>query len=147
MKPFDMYPYKGYKLLGVLSHSNCRRGYGLKLQQLTHQHTCAYCGLSLIDKYEHWLMMSVDHVIPIKTGKAKGISEYWLYDVANCVLCCSACNGFGNRYKLPQDIARLKSENTFFKLRDNVFKERKVLIRKCQKEERTFYTSKPWEQQ
>lgn len=146
MKPFDMYPGKGYKLLGVLSDSNCRHGYCLKLQQLTHQKACAYCGLNLIEKYEQWLMMSIDHVIPIKAGKVRGISQYWLYDVTNSVLCCLACNGFGNRYKLPKDVSTPKSETEFFNLRDKVFKERSLLIKKYQKEERKFYKSRPWEQ-
>ena len=57
MMPFDRYPGRGTMFLGKCGGANCRHGYGLMLQQLTGQTSCAYCGLSLIHTYEHWLLM------------------------------------------------------------------------------------------
>lgn len=52
---FGTYPGGGRKLLARRAGDNCRKGYGLQLQRLTGQTTCAYCGLSLITTYEQWL--------------------------------------------------------------------------------------------
>jgi 5-methylcytosine-specific restriction endonuclease McrA len=145
MMPFDAYPHGGRKLIGRPTGSNCRHEYGLKLQKLAGLHACAYCGMSLVDTYEHWLMMSVDHVVPTRAGQVVGISDAWLADYANIVLCCSACNGFGNRYKLmPEMTGRPATLDEFFALRDRVFADRKALILLSHEKERAFYDKKPW---
>lgn len=65
MKPFDDYPEGGRVPLGTPRNwNNCRYGYGLELQQRTAQTRCAYCDVSLVDDYYHWLLMCVDHVVP-----------------------------------------------------------------------------------
>ncbi len=66
MEPFASYPEQGRKPLGrPRDLTGARRsGYGLSLQRMTGQSACAYCGLSLVDTYEHWLLMPVDHVVP-----------------------------------------------------------------------------------
>ena len=143
--PFDAYPGKGYKLSENLRGSNCRHGYGLELQKATHQTCCAYCNLSLVDTYEHWLLMSVDHVVPIQEGKQKGIPDEWLYDLSNTVLSCSGCNGFRNRFKFPQNIKLPKSFPEFCKMRDRFFLERKKIIEESRAKEKAFFNSKPWE--
>jgi hypothetical protein len=142
--PFDAYPDCGVKLIGRPPGTNCRHEYGLKLQKVTGLGDCAYCGMSLVDAYEHWLMMSVDHVVPTRAGQAVGISDDWLTDYANIVLCCSACNGFGNRYKLMTDVVTPVTLDDFFVLRDRVFAERKKLILSKHEKERAFYDKKPW---
>src|SRR4051794_9635423 len=144
MMPFDSYPHGGQKLAGRPKGANCRHEYGLKLQKLTGLGECAYCGMSLVDTYEHWLMMSVDHVVPTRAGQAVGIPDDWLADYANIVLCCSACNGFGNRYKLMADVTTPASIDDFFALRDRVFDARKALILLAHDKERAFYDKKPW---
>lgn len=144
MMPFDSYPHGGNRLLGRRSGANCRHEYGLRLQRLTGQENCAYCGLRLVDSYEHWLMMSVDHVVPTRTGTVFMISTDWLEDYSNHVLCCSACNGFGNRYTLMPDTRSPSSIEEFFSLRDRVFLERKTLILLAHEKERAFFEKKPW---
>ncbi len=73
MNPFEVYPGAGRVLLGKPKNtSNCRYGYGLELQRLNGQTNCAYCQVSLIDDYYHWLLMAVDHVVP--KGRSKTIA-------------------------------------------------------------------------
>lgn len=145
MMPFETYPMGGRELLGSGSGGNCRHEYGLKLQRLTGQTGCAYCGLSLVDTYEHWLMLSVDHVVPTVTGTLLGIPREWINDFCNTVLCCAACNGFGNRYELPAGSVMPTSLGQFCELRDATFSSRRPLILACHEKERAFFDSKPWE--
>lgn len=143
--PFDHYPGEGATLLGKCAGGNCRHEYGLKLQRLTGQTSCAYCELSLVDTYEHWLLMSVDHVIPMRTGLELGIEPSWLEDFCNTVLCCSGCNGFKNRFKLPSTSEVPSESKGFVELRDAIFATRKELILTAREKEREFYSSRPWE--
>lgn len=145
MMPFELYPGGAASLLGKCTGANCRHEYGLKLQRLTGQTACAYCGLSLVDTFEHWLLMSVDHVVPTRTGLAIGISRNWLEDYCNTVLCCSACNGFGNRFKIPVSALLPAELEEFVALRDKLFVTRKELILAARKREQAFYASRPWE--
>ena len=62
MKPFDSYPGDRIELLPRSGGANARREYGLKLQRLTGQSSYAYCGVSLVDDYYHWILLNVDHV-------------------------------------------------------------------------------------
>ena len=101
--PFITYPHGVRTPLGRVKGANCRHEYGLQFMKVTGQRTRAYCGLDFADNYENWLQMTLDHVVPVSTGKAKGISEDWLDDSASKVLACATCNGFGNRYKLTLD--------------------------------------------
>ena len=144
MMPFDSYPHGGLKLIGRPTGANCRHEYGLKLQKLAGLGDCAYCGMSMVDAYEHWLMMSVDHVVPTRAGQSVGISNDWLADYANIVLCCSACNGLGNRFKLMPEVISPATLEEFFSLRDQVFAQRKMLILLRHEKERAFFDKKAW---
>ena len=146
MMPFDSYPGAGRELLGKCGITNCRHEYGLKLQRLTGQTSCAYCSLSLVDTYEHWLLMSVDHVIPTATGVSIGLKKEWLEDFCNTVLCCSACNGFKNRFELDPETSVATNFVSFVALRDAAFATRKELILVCHRNEREFYNNQPWKQ-
>lgn len=143
--PFANYPDQGRKLLGPVSGGNCRYGYGLKFQRLTRQDHCAYCGLDLVSTYENWLTMALDHVIPDNVCKSMGVSEEWNQDYSNRVLCCTACNTFGNRYK-PTSVKIPKTLEEFYDLRDKIFAERKALILERHKKEHLFFETKPWTQ-
>ncbi len=150
MQPFDAYPGKGQVLLGrPKNNDNCRHGYGLDLQRRTGQTTCGYCGLSLIDEYAHWLLLSVDHVVPRGQAVTLGIDAVYFEDVINLVLCCAGCNGFGNRYTVPLPAAERGPWDlpTFVALRDTVFAARSIVISARRATELAFYQSKPWERQ
>lgn len=141
--PFERYPSGGRQLLGKRPGGNCRHGYGLRLQRMTGQTYCSYCEVSLVDSYEHWLSMTVDHVVPTKCGTNCGIPQEWLTDFSNTVLCCGACNSFRNRY--PSD--KLPCPTTlaqFYELRDRLFLERRSIILASHEGERVFFKSKPW---
>jgi hypothetical protein len=145
MMPFDQYPGGGRALLGNCPGGNCRHGYGLTLQRLTGQTSCAYCGLNLVDTYEHWLLMCADHVVPTGTGLEFGIERAWLEDFCNRVLCCSSCNGFKNRFQLPVESIAPAEVHGFFDLRDAIFAMRKEGILASHETERAFYRTRPWE--
>lgn len=140
--PFDKYPHGGTKLTGIRFPSmNARHGEGLQLQRRTGQSSCAYCGISLIDTYERRLTLSIDHVVPSAVGKKRGIPPEWIEDLANCVLCCRACNELDNQPKV--DCQPPASEQAFVALRDEFFVARSERIQRRHDHERAFYNSKP----
>ena len=146
-QPFDRYPKNGLEILPVPSaKSNARHGYGLELQCCTKQTSCAYCGVSLVDDYYHWLLLSVDHVIPKKECQRLNLPKDWRESISNLVICCSACNGFDNHYKIPWDEPDGSwNIDRFFQLRNRVFEDRKTRILKRHEEERKLFQSRPWE--
>ena len=138
MKPFDDYPGGGYAILRTLKGSNARREYGHWLVERG-QSSCAYCKVSLVDSYENWLLLTVDHIIPAKEGRRLGIPKRWYESYNNIVLACSGCNGFRNRYQLEDERKDSWKESEFFALRDRVFVERSVLIEEARISEMKFY--------
>lgn len=145
-KPFDRYPEDGQILLPKARSTNARHEYGLDLQRLTKQTGCAYCGISLVDEYYRWLLLSVDHVIPKGECDRLGIPVDFRDSYSNTVLCCSACNGFDNHYRILWDEPTVDwAPNRFFLLRQRVFHVRKARILSKHAEEIRFFQSRPWE--
>ena len=144
MKPFDDYPGGGYTVLRQLKGGNARREYGHWLVE-NGQTSCAYCGMSLVDSYEHWLLLTVDHVIPVsdkdrRKGHRLGIPKSWHESYSNIVLACSGCNGFRNRYEASwQKRKESWEESEFFEFRDRVFQEKSALIAEARNSELRFY--------
>lgn len=132
-------------MLGRASQGSCRYNYGLKHQQMTGQEECAYCGMSLVDTFEHWLQIALDHVIPRSAATKLGIPAEWIEDYSNRVLCCGACNTLDNRCLTPEDALCPLDEEEFFNLRDRMFLFRKERIALRRDKERNFYLSKPWD--
>jgi hypothetical protein len=147
MTVFDRYPAGGRKLLGRPASltGSCRSGYGLSLQRLTGESACAYCGLSLTDDYTHWLLMSVDHVVPAGEARRLGIDQALYEDAINLVLCCAGCNGFGNRYRCPDKPQSRWTLEAFLALRERVFADRSDRIALRRASERDFFETCPWE--
>jgi hypothetical protein len=145
MKPFERYPGSGHVLPGALRGTNARHEYGLQLQRVTGEHACAYCGLDLTATYEHWLLLQVDHVVPVSVALKLGVPRALYQDLLNCVLACSACNGFDNRFAYLEPIATGQwSLEAFVELRDLIFALRQDRIAKQRISERAFYDAKPW---
>lgn len=144
MKPFDDYPQGGYTILPKLKGGNARRNYGHWLVGRG-QTSCAYCGMCLVDSYEHWLLLTVDHVIPVSDSDRKvrhrlGIPRTWHDSYSNIVLACSGCNGYRNRCKVSrQESKESWEEFEFFKLRDTVFQDKKGRIKDARIDEKRFY--------
>lgn len=129
MLPFDEYPGNGRQLLGKPSSGDgtCRHGYGPPIFELSGT-TCVYCGRDLKSSYESWLDISVDHVIPLSVSADWSRQRNdWIWDKANMVTCCRACNEFFNRHKVNDPLPRDISE--FFDLRDRVFREKQERAR------------------
>ena len=145
MQPFESYPELGIVLLGGIGGGTCRHDYGPKFQQRTGQTSCAYCGMSLVDTYEHWLQMAIDHVVPKSVCWSLGIQTDWMEDCINKVLSCAACNGFKNRYQAPTNALCPSSLEEFCSLRDELFAERRKIVAESHRSERAFYESRPWE--
>ena len=144
--PFAAYPEKSGELLRRPSGNGARHGYVLDLQRLTKQDSCAYCGVSLVDTFEHWLLICGDHVVPKSECNRLGVPKDWRDSCSNLVLCCRGCNEFDNYYSLSWDenpgnwtIQRFKS------LREKVFLDRKARILRRRDEEIAFFNAQPWE--
>ncbi len=146
MEPFDRYPKWLEDNPRCLFGSGSRTGYGLVLQQITRQTSCAYCGLSLVDSYEHWLLLSVDHVIPQHMARHDGWRE-WADNANNMVICCSGCNGFLNGYRLKPEPSAPTSFAEFAELRNDVFAAKRVYAQSQRALAESFYSSKPWERE
>lgn len=144
---FDRYPAKGRTLLGRPTDQTgaCRTGYGLGLQRLTGETNCAYCGVSLIDTYHHWLLMSIDHVVPTGEARRVGIGPEFSEDAVNLVLCCAGCNGFGNRYRTTIEPRPIWTLDEFLSLRDFIFEDRFARIAEHRAVEIAAFESRPWE--
>lgn len=143
MIPFDSYPERGQILLGKLTGANCRHEYGLKLQRLTGQTMCAYCHINLIDDYYHWLLLSVDHVIPKGEAQRLNIPPRLFDDAINAVLCCIGCNQLGNRVRLPFEPRSHWDLQAFVGLRNDAFTYRFEVIAMLRAKELQFFHSRP----
>ena len=147
MKPFDDYPEGGYTILPKLKGGNARRVYGHWFVE-NGQTSCVYCGMNLVDSYEHWLLLTADHVIPVsakdrREGHRLGIPKNWHESYSNIVSACSGCNGFRNRYEVSwQEPKASWEESEFFEFRDRVFKEKAALICKARNNEMSFYNDR-----
>ena len=144
MKPFIDYPFGGRRLIGSVSGSNCRHGYGREFMEKTGQTKCAYCGADFTADYETWLTMALDHVIPRSVCESFNLPPKWTEDCSNKVLACSSCSSFKNRYKPAKDVCAPKTLAGFYARRDKVFAERKAMIAQRHKEEKAFFKSRPW---
>lgn len=145
VEPFDSYPQGGRVLLGRRSGANARWEYGLRLQRLTGQTRCAWCGVDLVADYYRWLLLAVDHVVPSGEARRLGIPLDFSEDYLNLVLACAGCNGFDNQYRstlMPQGTWTLEE---FDELRNAVFLERRPRITERRAREVAFFESRPWQ--
>ena len=145
MHPFDLYPGDGETVLPKIGATNTRHGDAPRLMRLTRQRSCAYCEVDLVGDYYRWLLISLDHVLPARQCQGLGIPEELYNSFSNIVLCCSGCNGFDNRYRIPPDAAAGGwTLQRFTSLRDRVFRDRKARILKRGEDELEFYHRRPW---
>jgi hypothetical protein len=112
---------------------------------ITGANKCAYCDLDLTERFEDWLTMVLDHVVPQSVCKNMEIAGSWVWDYSNAVLACCACNGFCNRYKPKEACKTPMTLAEFYDLRDRIFLERKKQIQKRRAEERAYFETKPWD--
>lgn len=144
MELFDSYPEWRDDIPQRLHGAQCRTGYGAELQRLTGQTRCAYCGMDLVDTFDHWLLLTVDHVIPLSTASGKSAKwKPWLASIHNLVIACSACNGFANRFR-PEVGGPPQTYDDFRSVRDRVFVCRKRLVCERRGREHQSYGEKPW---
>jgi hypothetical protein len=111
---------------------------------MTGQTTCAYCEVSLIDSYHHWLLLTVDHVVPAGEARRLGIPPGYYEDAINLVLACSGCNMFDNHYACSADPAEEWSLEQFLALRDAAFAERFGRIATRREQEIAVFERRPW---
>lgn len=145
MEPFDWYPKEDTELRRPLKPGNCRHGYGLDLQKRTGQTRCAYCGVSLVDDYYHWLLLCVDHVVPSGECRRLKIPPELAGGLVNMVLACSGCNGFDNRLTMSDEQPRsIWSLEDFVRLRDRFFVTRKASLAERRAVEMAAFDRKEW---
>ena len=124
MGPFDCYPGGGYELENPSPAGGgqaCEGGVEAVLHCCGWE--CAYCGMDLRNRYETWLMVTVDHVVP-RSATCAGIQLAWLDNLANQVTCCSACKSFVSRIQVREPVPR--TLEAFFELRDQLFERKTV---------------------
>jgi hypothetical protein len=146
MEPFDKYPDWLKEYPKCIGGASCRYEYGLRLQRITGQTTCAYCGLDMAGDYRNWLQLSVDHVIPVNTI-TKELPEWkqWVENAFNKVICCRACNEFFNQHKL-KDIKQLPTSwEEFENIRDEIFLKKKEIACARHGKEYDFFLQRKWE--
>ena len=133
-------PEVGRSILRKMGRTNSRREDGLWLMDHAGQSGCAYCGVSLVDDYNHWLLLNVGHVIPERECKRLGIPEEWHHSFTNTVLACFGCNLFDNHYTVSWEHRReVWKESDFTDLRDRVFQERMTRIQSRREDEIRFF--------
>lgn len=142
--PFDSYPHGGRQLLGRRTGDNARRGYVLRLQQLTGQTSCAWCGVDLVADYYRWLLLTVDHVVPTSEARRLGVPLAFSEDYLNFVIACAGCNGFDNQYRSTHAVQETWTLEAFVALRNAVFLERRPRIAARRDREQAFFDSRPW---
>lgn len=76
---------------------------------------CAYCGRDLIEDFDAWMGIEVDHIIPISKGGSDKLS--------NRVAACSVCNGEKGRYLHPNHKI-MTAQQIFAAAKDYVLKKR-----------------------
>ena len=113
--------------------ASCRHGYGLPVIKECGT-SCVYCGRDLAGRYEDWLDLSVDHVIPVNTPWA---CRPWLEDIANLVTCCRACNEFLNQFKCSSP--EPASFGEFASIRDAAFLSKREQVLRRHQREREWY--------
>ncbi|WP_348262864.1 HNH endonuclease [Telmatobacter sp. DSM 110680] len=143
--PFDAYPGGGREQLEQRPGFNTRHADAPEFMRITGVTNCAYCGLPFTARFEDWLTMVLDHVVPQSVCKSMGIDAIWVWNYSNAVLACGACNGFCNRFKVEVDCTVPKTLPEFYDLRDRIFLERRNLILARRGKERTYFDTKPWD--
>ena len=144
MEPFDRYPGGGRQLLGPSRGTNARHEYGLKLQRVTGETTCAYCGVSLVDDFYRWLLLQVDHAVPVGQARRLGVPQMYYEDLVNLVLACAGCNGFNNRHTVVRQPQADWTLAEYLALRDDVFAKRRQRFAECRAREMAFFRGQPW---
>lgn len=145
MEPFEHYPYGGRTLLGPRRGANARHEYGLRLQQLTGQTHCTWCGINLVEDYYRWLLLCLDHVIPTQEAARLGIPVTFSDDYMNLVIACSGCNGFDNQYRSTREPQAVWNLDEFVEFRDEIFRERRPRIAQRRAQELAFFEGQPWQ--
>lgn len=74
-------------------------GYGTHIFK-KYDYTCIYCGRKFKDKFEDWMLLTVEHVIPYKDleKEGKGLER----DLRNQRAACRVCNNMRTRIDLSE---------------------------------------------
>ncbi len=156
--PLDQYPVLDLISLKALNTATqgFRADFGHRLYQQIGQKRellrCAYCEFPG-DDFKGWLMMSLDHVIPISAAKALEIDKNLWDSVLNLVFCCRVCNDFNRGVKsseaealkiLPYQPESRASPEEFLRLRKATFPRRLEHIIQEREKALLIYQSPRW---
>jgi len=135
--PFTRYEGGGRRRLGRPRQGDitARHGYGPPVFEQCGL-KCVYCGFDMGVRYEDWLQLSVDHVVP-SGSRARGYRPEWLEDIANLVTCCRPCNEFSNAFAVTDSAP--ESEEAFFVIRDRAFAAKRALVLSKHGKERVWF--------
>ena len=133
--PFDRYPGGGRVPIERARGDLARRGYARNILEWC-AFRCAYCGLDM-SRFEGWLLLSVDHVVPQNTTVFNGYPREWVQNPANTVAACRTCNDLFNRDRVTDPVPPSLGE--FFDLRDRLFRTRRDRIHAKLVDERAWF--------
>jgi 5-methylcytosine-specific restriction endonuclease McrA len=74
-------------------------GYGRELFK-KYDYTCVYCEMKFKDRFEDWMLLTVEHVIPYK--KLKKEAEEKERDERNLRVACRICNNMRTRIDVKE---------------------------------------------
>ncbi len=139
MQPFDRYRNGGTEPLGKPKQGDAssRHGYGLPVIEQCGA-LCVYCGRNLLQSYENWLDLSVDHVVP-RSDSWYPACQAWVEDLANLVTCCRACNEFLNQFRCSSQQPASFAE--FAVIRDAVFLSKRRQAMERHEQERAWFAN------
>jgi len=76
---------------------------------------CVYCGRDLTERFDDWMSIEVDHIIPVSKGGNDNLE--------NRVTTCSVCNRLKGIY-LPEDYQSLKRDQMLENIRQHILNKR-----------------------
>ena len=76
---------------------------------------CVYCGRDMLDDFESWMSLEIDHIIP----KSKGGGD----SIDNLVASCNVCNRLKSTF-VPEGYEEMQKEELLRQIRANILEKR-----------------------
>ncbi len=80
------------------------------------RYKCVYCGRDMKDRFDDWMSLEIDHLIPVSKGRDDSLD--------NRVTSCHVCNRFKSNF-LPENYKSLSRDELVDKIREYILGKRK----------------------
>ena len=88
------------------------------------KYQCVYCDKDLTERFDDWMSIQVDHLIPLSKGGSDKLD--------NRVTSCNICNSIKHSY-LPDDYGNLSKEKLLNKIKIYILDKRETWKRRYKK--------------